>query len=280
VRGGPQVRLLDRLEKYKFITRIALTEQDQIIHLSHKAFYRAILTEDSRLRRGMSASLMRQRLQYMDYIVQNPDARYLTSEDQKREFLTQQFGISDALLPRQVYRARVQGGDVTTRLFPERYPMFITEDAGFVGLGVVYGEDPANRFACFRRFIMSNEHVLAPVPSLNFIYVSSSAGRAKLASALLSSVFGATHSVQNDDLKRYFALRQKYENNERATFTDADYSFWSRVHKQYSTSQYEPLYAEFIGQTSLPAVSFVAPRRTFAFTHFVPSTTLLTGQEA
>jgi hypothetical protein len=278
-RGGTPNRLRNKLDKLKFITRIALTQQHQFFHLSNKIFYRAILTEDSRLRRGMSASLIRQRLQYTDYLVRNTDARYLTSEDQKRDYLIAQFGISESLIPRQVYHPKQSGANKTVRLFPERFPMFITEESGYAGLGVVYGEDPANRFACVRRFVVANKALFASIPFLHFVYVSASAGRARLTSALLSSVFGATHTVQNDDLKRYFELRRKYDNNERHTFTDSDYAFWSRAYKQYNAAKYEPLYAEFIGQKSLPAVSFVVPRRSFAFTHFVPTTTLREGLE-
>ncbi|WP_158793117.1 hypothetical protein [Granulicella sp. L60] len=279
-RGGTQQQLLDKLDKYQFIIRIALTQQHQIIHLSHKAFYRAILTEDSRLRRGMSASLMRQRLHYMDYIALNPDARYLTTEAQKIEYLTQQFGLSDAILPRQVYRAKDAANGSSVRFFPERYPMFITEAEGYAGLGIVYGEDPANRFASFRRFVLANRDLFSQIPSLNFTYVSTSSGRASLACALLRSLFGGPDSVHNEDMKHYFRLRQMYENNALGSFTDADYAFWTRNHKQYSALNYEPLFAEFCGQTSLSDSSLVVKKRMFSFCHFIPSTTLREGFEA
>jgi hypothetical protein len=276
-RGGPQLRLLARLEKYKFVTRIALTGKDQVIHLSNKVFYRAILTEDSRLRRGMSASLMRQRLQYMDYLVRNPDARYLTTENLKCEYLKGQFDIPEELFPFQIYQGKHAPKGSTIRFFPERYPMYITEESGYPGLGIVYGEDPANRFAAFRRFAVTNQPLFSKIPMLHFVYVSSSPARARLAAGLLTALFDGSHSIQNDDLKRYFKLRQMYEDDAHGTFSDSDYSFWTRHHKQFSAAKYEPLYAEFIGQSSLSAPSFVVRRSIFAFTHFVPNTSLLDG---
>jgi len=276
-RGGPQLRLLARLEKHRFVMRIALNRRDQFFHLSNKAFYRAILTEDSRLRRGMSPSLLRQRLQYMDYVVRHPDARYLATESQKCEYLAEQFGISEALFPRQEYSAKNLAHGSTVRFFPERYPMFIMDAAGYAGLGIVYGEDPANRFASFRRFVLSNQTLFSPIPAIHFVYVSASSTRAYLASALLKSLFSNSHPTQNDDMQRYFRLRRLYENNARESFTNADYAFWTRNHKQYSESKYEPMYLEFCSQSSLSAASFVVPDRTFNFIHFTPTSSLREG---
>ena len=273
-RGRVQQDLIRKLDAHHFITRIAITQQHQIIHLRHKAFYRAILAEDSRLRRGMSPGLIRQRLQYMDYLARNPQLRYITTEGDRHRIFTSDFAIAEELIPQRIYRSKANPNDATIRLFPERFPIFVGEQDGISSLGVVYGEDPADRFRAFRRFILAHEELFGAFANLRFVYVSPSQARATLASTHLRARFGGTHSVQSDDLQRYFSLRLKLDHRQENTFTDDDYAFWTRAHRAYKTPSYEPLYAEFLGQNSLPSASLVAPRQAFQFTHFVPSTDL------
>lgn len=274
--GAAQDRLSTRLCALGFVTRIALRQHDHIYHINHKGFYRAILTEDSRLRRGMSAGLMRQRLQYMDYIVRHPGLSYLGTEDAKREAVTVRFGIPEDLLPRQTYTSR-NGSSTTTRYFPERFPIFVQETVNAVQLGILYGEDPANSFTSFRRFVLANRAFFDQVPALSFIYVSASARRRSLAMTLLSSLFGDSHAVRSPELMRYFTLLRKFDFNEQHTFTDDDLAFWKHAAKRYDQPHFQAFYGEFCGQTSVPVVSGGSLRRTFDCTTFTPHTTLLDG---
>jgi len=272
-RGGFQDRFTARLEANKFITRLAISTYNQIIHLSSKTFYRAILTEDSRLRRGMSAGLMRQRLQFMDFIVLNPEARYLTTESAKCDIITAQFGVTRDVLPRQTYCSR-SGEATTVRYFPERFPLFIKETPMDVLLGVVYGEDPAHSFAAFRKFITDNRPLFDAVPSLSFVYISPFERRRAMALDYLAASFEHTHAVSTPAVQRYFSLRKRFDNKLDHTFTDDDVEFWDTAHRRYNKPQYEPLYAEYCGQMSLSAVSCASPRRTFECVAYTPLTSL------
>ena len=74
-----------------------------------------------------------------------------------------------------------------------------------------------------------------------------------------------------------FTLLRKFDYNQQHTFTEDDLAFWKHAAKRYDQPKYEPLYAEFCGQISLPAVSSASPQRTFDCTTFIPTTTLLDG---
>lgn len=169
--GAASMTLLRRLESLKYITRLGITYRQHVIHIDHKAFYRAILDKDSRLRRDMSPSLMRRRLHYLDYIVRNPHLKYLPTETAKQEALTFQFGLSEEMLPQQIYTSK-SGENTTTRFFPERFPMFLEEASDDISLGIIYGEDPANQFRSFKKFVFANREFLTSIPSLYFVYVS------------------------------------------------------------------------------------------------------------
>lgn len=276
-RGKAQDHLLRTLDAHRLITRIGLTERDHVIHISGKAFYRAILSEDSRLRRSMSPALMRQRLQYGDYIVRNPELHYLTSEAHKHDYLVHQLGVDPTLLPQAGYHGK-QEGELTVRFFPDRFPIFSTA-VEQPGVGIVYGEDPGTAYSSFRRFITNNRSWLEGVASLHFVYISSSPRRKQLAMSLLSSLFDGTHTVSSSDLTQYFGLRQRLELRQENSFTPAEIAFWSANHRRFSLAKYEPLYAEFCGQQSLHSVSCASPRRNFYCESFTPVTDLKEGLE-
>lgn len=277
-RGTPQHHLLSTLEAHRFITRIGLTQRDQVIHISGKAFYRAILNEDSRLRRSMSPALMRQRLQYGDYIVRHPDLPYLGTEAHKHDYFVHQLGIDPTLLPQAGYASRKTDA-LTVRFFPERFPIFALQSDN-PGVGIVYGEDPGAAYSSFRRFVSVNTAWLREMSNLHIVYVSPFARRRVLALRLLASIFDASHTVSTSDVTRYFQLRQKLEQRQEKTFSADDLTFWSANHKRFSHPRYEPLYAEFCGQASLPSVACASPRRSFYAESFTPVTDLKEGLKA
>lgn len=274
-RGWAQDHLVSTLDSHRFVTRIGLTERDHVIHISGKGFYRAILNDDSRLRRSMSPALMRQRLQYADYLVHHPELQYLTTETHKYDYLVHQLRIDATLLPQARYHGK-ESDDFTVRFFPDRFPIFSTS-GDQPGLGIVYGEDPGAAYSSFRRFVTNNKPWLQETPALHFVYVSPLPRRKELALALLSSMFDSSHTVTSSDLNRYFQLRQRLDKVQENTFTPADIAFWSANHKRFALPKYEPLYAEFCGQESLHLVSCASPRRHFLCESFTPVTHLKEG---
>ncbi len=273
-RGKAQVSFLDKLDALGYIRRVDIARL-QILQIKHKAFYQAILTPDSRLRRSMSLSLMRQRLQYLDYIVTNSEQDYLGPEAAKVEFFIDRLHLPDSILPQETWKS-TQSEDTTTRHFPERYPIFASEADGVLRTGIVYGEDPVGKFRAFRSFLQSNRAFLSRLPYLQLVYVSPSSRRREMAQAAVTALFSSTSSVMTDDLARYFALRSQIENNTASHFTRDDYAFWSYARKQYNGPEYERQYLESQGQLSLPVVSSARRISSVVVQCFVPFTALHT----
>jgi hypothetical protein len=271
--GKACVSLVNRLNSLKFVGRYALSEKSFIMHIDNKRFYRTILTPDSRLRRSMSWGLMRQRLQFMDYIARNPEKRYLPTEESKRETVMDQLGVPEAVLPVKVFTSP-DGNSSTARFFPVRFPMFIRGAGEGVTLGVVYGEDPAFTFQAFRKFVFTHRAFFDQIPCLNFVYVSPFEGRRNLAINFLTALFERSHAVINEEMMRYFVLRKKIDENRQREFSDDDYAFWTFAYARFKGPEYEPLYASFYGNISEKSLSCARPRRTFECTTFASTTTL------
>lgn len=274
--GKACMSLMDRLCALKFVTRIAIEDRLFIIHIDHKGFYRAILTPDSRLRRRMSWGLIRQRLQFMDYIARNPETHYLSTERSRCEIIPAQFGVSEQVFPAKAFISQ-KNKSSTTRFFPARFPMFIRETATEVSLGVVYGEDPAFTFQAFRKFVFAHQSFFDQTPSLYFVYVSPFQRRRELALSFLTTVFGRSRAVIDAELTRYFGLRRLLDQKREREFSDADCMFWDRAYRRYRGPEYDPLYEHYCGGNSLDSFSCARPERTFECTTFASTTTLRRG---
>jgi hypothetical protein len=277
-RGASQTRLLDRLEQHNFALRINLgrgqkNSRTQLFHIRHKAFYTAIMCSDSRLRRGMSYALIRQRIQFLDYIVTYAHNEFLGTEDDKVEYFSNQLSLPLSLLPSHRWRSKKTALS-TLRYFPERFPIFTSAtDTGHT-TGIVYGEDPTAEFRAYRNFMTTNREFFAAIPALHIVYISPSSRRRELAQALLTSTFSDSRTVETSDLQRYFDLRKRLERANGEPLQREDYAFWSHARKLFATPQYEQMYKENSGQLSLPSVSSASPRRSVFVETFSPFTTL------
>lgn len=274
--GKACMSLMDRLCALKFVTRLAIEDRLFITHIDHKAFYRAILTPDSRLRRRMSWGLIRQRLQFMDYIASNPEASYLSTERARREIIPAQFGVPERAFPTKLFISQ-KSKSRTTRYFPARFPLFIREIDHEVSLGVVWGEDPAFTFQAFRKFVLAHKSFFDQIPSLYFVYISPFQRRRELALSLLTTALGRSRTVVDAELTRFFELQKLMDAKRDREFSDDDYVFWDRSYRRYKGPEYDLLYRHYCGGNSLDSFSCARPVRTFECTTFAPITTLRRG---
>lgn len=223
-RGAADARFLDKLDKYRFVTRVRVSTMD-FIRLTSKRFYAHIGEPNSHLRKPLSNRLLRRRLLCLDYLVQNWTHRFLQSEQEKIDFFTHGLNIPLRLLPSTTYRAKT-GSSTTTRYFVDRYPIFIEEhgDAEAPTVGIVYAQDPVGPFESFRRFMHTNRHFFSHIPSLHIVYLTPHLRRNALAEGFLSSF--ATGLDETSRLLRYFRIRQLADRKEMSSLTPDDIHFW------------------------------------------------------
>lgn len=277
LKGKAQTAFFDKLDRLAFTHRITFN-RTQLFHLKHKTFYNAIMCTDSRLRRSMSMSLVRTRLQYLDYIVTYAANNFVGTENDKVALFRDILGLPISVLPSHEWTSR-KSFHSTLRYFPERFPVFISGDASAPKVGIVYGEDPEGAFTSCRRFISSHQAFLNAIPHLHVAYISPWPRRRSLAQGIVTSLFGTSNAVKSDDLQRYFLLRQRLEDGQGSTWAQEDYAFWTSARKLYSAPQYEDMYVEFQGTLSLPAVSSASPGRSLFIECFRPFTRLeITGR--
>ena len=239
--GGTSVALVAKLDERGFIKRKKYGPSEWL-HVTHKAFYQAILTPDSRLRRPMSLPLLRQRLQYLDVLVRRTEPQYFGSEAEKVEFFCDTLRVPESLLPQTLYRSKTSGKE-SLRFFTDRYPVFQTQGTE-PSAGIVYGEDPKGKFESFRKFLQANSKFFDALGKVHLVYVSPSHRRAALAKDAISALSGGLPEGEKLDLRRYFDMRKRIERNEGASFQKEDYEFWKRARVQFAGDRFELLYLQ------------------------------------
>lgn len=242
-RGNLDQRLINQLTQLH-LCYVTPCGQFNLVMLATKRFYRLIGQEDSRLRRGASAPLLRQRLLYTDYLASNPHIRCLNSTSEKVRFFTETMGMPLSILPQRPYTSK-DGSESTTVYFPDRFPIFVEEGSTPL-VGVCYGEDPRGPFEPFRKFLLSHRDFLSQIPKLHFVYISPLERRRELAEQLLSTVL----SAQSDDHKmrdihRYFRLRLADESGRLSAFQADDFAFWQSAQSMFTGHNYEEMYQLF-----------------------------------
>jgi hypothetical protein len=65
-------------------------------------------------------------LRGLDFILEHPDHRYLTTQEDKLSYFFEQRGVDPQMLPSRFFRSN---GTVTTRYFPDGFPQFLDRTA-------------------------------------------------------------------------------------------------------------------------------------------------------
>ncbi len=124
--GRPDTELIEKLRAKGHATTAEGYRKAVIYHLSARPFYAALAAGDNRNRRMRPAASIKSRLMGLDYVLDNPGPRYLASEQEKIVYFTG-LGISASELPSKNFRS--PAGEITTRSFPDRFPIFVREAA-------------------------------------------------------------------------------------------------------------------------------------------------------
>ncbi len=119
--------LLKKLSDKQHARRDAYQNNLSVHHLFARVLYRAVGKEHIRARHRHSLDYVRTRLAVLDFVLANPQFRYLETEEEKVQFFEDCYGINRAQMPGKVYRGALGTTDAT-RYFVDKFPLFLTND--------------------------------------------------------------------------------------------------------------------------------------------------------
>lgn len=265
--GAAQSGFIKRLNDHGLI----LTAREGRLHvfrLNNRKFYDAIFCYQSLLSKAVSRDLVEERLQFMDYLATHPELEYQGSDEAKRDFFDSSFGPNTVQIPTSTRTNKLLGG---ARVFPDPFPIFAIWTGEHVTAGIVWGEPPSSKPVALRTFLKQNLSFLSTIPRLHFVYVSPHSRCREAAEKTIREVlFGAVGTLPVE-LKRYFALRQKIDNNEANSFTREDYEHWKPARKAYAGEQFEKIYQVYRTSPEAAAALFNTQSRCLSVELFDPT---------
>lgn len=124
-KGSNDIAFLEKLRANQHSQVTRFRHNRMIYHLSAKPLYDAIGEKDNRNRRERQPSTIKNKLMGLDFVLENPEYQYLSTEREKLDYFVKTLGIKAERLPTRWY-ASPQGREATPKHFVEKYPLFLS----------------------------------------------------------------------------------------------------------------------------------------------------------
>ncbi len=144
-----------------------------IYHLFSRTLYGQIEKGNLRNRRKHSFEYIRTRLVLLDFILANPEAEYLETEQDKVTFFRDKLGVAKEFLPGRLYEGG-PGSRPTLRYFVDKFPLFIA--APLLGAPPVvtmsFVDSGLGTIASFLTHLAAYQPLFRQLQAFRFLYIS------------------------------------------------------------------------------------------------------------
>jgi hypothetical protein len=184
-----------------------------IYHLFSRTLYGQIEKGNLRNRRKHSFEYIRTRLVLLDFILANPEAEYLETEQDKITFFCEKLNVVKEFLPGRVYEGGA-GSRPTFRYFVDKFPMFLvpplTASPPVVTLS--YVDSGRGTIAGFLTHLAAYQSLFRQLQAFRFRYISPTDAQFVRATERFRSVIKQPlESDMSSEVLRYFQVRQRFE---------------------------------------------------------------------
>jgi hypothetical protein len=222
-----------------------------IYHLFSRTLYGQIEKGNLRNRRKHSFEYIRTRLVLLDFILANPEAEYLETEQDKVTFFCEKLGVPKEFLPGKVYEGG-PGSRPTLRYFVDKFPLFAA--APLPGAPPVvtlsYVDSGLGSMAGFLTHLAAYQPLLRQLQAFRFLYISpTDAQFARATERFRSVVKQPLESDMSSEILRYFQVRQRFEKRQYVVPVTADFEFLNEAKCRFHGDRFERLYGAWISGT-------------------------------
>lgn len=242
---GPVTDLIAKAQQKKHIREHPSGHGSRkLYHLFSRSVYAAIGKENSRNRRTGRYGLLEKpsiRILTLDFVLANPDYRYLEDDASKVAYFVDEEHIRMEDLPSKTFAG--QNDSTIRRYFVERFPIFLSGSTP-PAVNFTYIEDEIRSVQTFSSFLEKYRPLLkAGNGRFKLIFASDSTQSFPFAKRLFHQMF-APVDQQTDiqQLARFFRLRKLAEEKRFKELAHKDVVDWQRGLKRYSDPAYEMQY--------------------------------------
>jgi hypothetical protein len=221
--------------------------QTLVFHLFSRQIYGAIGKDNLRNRRQLSKELIRTRLLILDFVLSDPNRKYLETEAEKVSYFNRELGIPLSLLPCRTYKSRKLSSQ-TDRYFVDRFPIFLTKEPISAPTFVYCDSDLPGLFG-YITYLRNYDRLLRRLPAFNLIYACPDTAKFRRAQCHFARIFDSSARVDTTQLARYFDIRKLWESHKTDSLTRADRDLLRHGDKRFQADLFESLYQKWIAGT-------------------------------
>lgn len=246
-RGAIAAQLLRKAVALGHLQSVACGQARFVYHLTSRQMYSAAGLAASQHRRLKGDAQIKSRLMVLDFVLDHLGDSILDSSEAKLGFFTQNFGLSEALLP------HAQGGG--TSRFPEEFPIVIGEQQS---IRFTFIDEGALSTSGFESFLSRYRAVFAGLPSFNLLYLADSDHNFERAATVFAALYPEARALgvtvmTPHGVDHFLDYLRAYENNEtqKHPITLRDLAVLREGEDIYITLEHQALCAAWkIGSTS------------------------------
>jgi len=234
----------NKVEKYGHATWREYINMGGVYNLCSKTLYRLIGREDLRNHRRHSTEFIRTRLLLLDFVIANPDYRYLETEPDKLRFFCDELGVPKKALPAKAYEGP-STPQPTLRYFVDKFPLFLDSLSGssspVVTLSYV---DPGHpTLGGFARHLNQYMPLFHYLTDFYFVYIAASTVHFERAETRFASLVKAPFQhTSPEELERYFRLREAWERKQYRMLSTEDIEWLDQANQRVGGARVETLY--------------------------------------
>ena len=215
--GGVATKFLRRLVARGDAHRGVYGRRTRLYHLRDRYLYETIGDANSPCRRRVGLRAIVRRLMTLDTVLAFPEARALVTAQEKRDYFSNQRGLSEGLFPVRWERGGRCGPRGIRRVFPDRTPIFVEPPDDRVS--IVYVQGPGSSVAGWTTWLESYTPLLSCLPRARVVFatVDTEGFRASAEAAFTRWQANPQASVRSRAkaraaaLRRYVQLRRQVE---------------------------------------------------------------------
>ena len=228
----------------------------RVFHLFSRNLYEAIGRGNVRFRRVHSTGYIRTRLIALDFILRNPDFKYLESEEQKLSFFCDQLGIDKRILPHKRYSGAIKE-NFTDHHFVDKFPMYYNPAASLSPVVTFSFIDPGFESTdSFRTHLVAYLDLFTKLQSLNFCYIATRDTNFERAKKVFHGTFQRLWNPDGPSgLLHYFRTRRTWDQKNHGKLSNDDIAFINDGKARFGSPDLESLYRRWCaGETTENAV--------------------------
>ena len=263
-KGSMLDRFTSRLLDQKHARVFEYARNTRVFNVFSRRIYGALGKDNLRNRRQLSDELIHTRLLILDFVLAQPEHRYLETEAEKVSFFHEKLGIPLSVLPGHVYDG-IKSLSTTKRYFVDRFPIFLTVG----GTGRSQSHEVATFTYCdcygrdlkpFLHHLEAYQPFLLRLPQFEFVYASPDPAKIDRARRVFDRLFSADANESRQSLVRYFSLRKLWEERKYNSLMREDRDLLRAGNVRYAAERFQSAYTAWLKENCSAPDSDAAPR--------------------